>query len=674
MNSNKSLKTLVIVGLALGLSGVAQANPRYIVGAKDGGTKASGLIKKAGGKVVLEISGMNAAAAELPPGIVNALQKNPNVEYVEIDAKRYLSGDGTYESVPYGITMVQADQLSDAGAGNRTVCIIDSGYSKQHVDLQTANVTATPDSGTGDPYFDDNGHGTHVAGTIAGLGGNGKGVVGVNPSGNLRLHIVKVFTAAGWAYSSTLANAAQICADNGANIISMSLGGTLKSRTEDKKFKALDAQGILSIAAAGNDGNTRHSYPASYNSVMSVAAIDANKAHASFSQATNQVEISAPGVAVLSSTPYLNEASITVGGTTYNGLAIENAATGTAAGALVDGGLCDSVGSGWTGMVVLCQRGVVSFYDKVINVQNGGGTAALIYNNEAGALNATLGDGNSSTIPALGFSMADGQAMTASFGLPANVTSTTTFPASGWEAWDGTSMATPHVAGVAALVWSYDPTWTNQQIRTALTASAEDLGDPGRDNLYGFGLVQAKAALNYLGGGGTPSNNPPSASFTQTCTDLACSFDASASSDSDGTIVSYAWNFGDGSAASGATASHTFAASGSYTVTLTVTDDAGDSGAASQTVTVSDGNVPALTISNVSDSVEKGGKFTVTWTTSAPADTAVIIGSQTFGSSTLTTSHSVTIRGTKKATYSYTVRSTDAYGQTATAGPFSITL
>ena len=673
MTRSNILKSFVIFGLLLAVPAAAQADPRYIVGGKDGGAKASGLIKKAGGNVALEIAGMNAAAAELPPGIVNALQKNPNVEYVEIDAKRYLSGDGTYESVPYGITMVQADQLSDAGAGNRTVCIIDSGYSKQHVDLQTANVTATPDPGTGDPYFDDNGHGTHVAGTIAGLSGNGKGVVGVNPSGNLRLHIVKVFTAAGWAYSSTLANAAQICADNGANVISMSLGGSQKSKTEDRKFKALNAAGILSIAAAGNDGNTRHSYPASYGSVMSVAAIDANKAHASFSQVTNQVEISAPGVAVLSSTPYLNVASVTVGGATYNGIAIENAATGTAAGALVNGGLCDSVGS-WTGMVVLCQRGTVSFYDKVINVQNGGGTAALIYNNEAGALSATLGDGNSSTIPALGFSMADGQAMTASFGQPANVTSTSTFPASGWEAWDGTSMATPHVAGVAALVWSYDPTWTNAQIRTALTASAEDLGDPGRDNYYGYGLVQAKAALNYLGGGGTPSNNPPTASFTRTCTDLACSFDASASSDSDGTIVSYAWNFGDGSAASGATASHTFAASGSYTVTLTVTDDAGDSGAASQTVTVSDGNVPALTISNVSDSVEKGGKFTVTWTTSAPADTAVIIGSQTFGSSTLTTSHSVTIRGTKKATYSYTVRSTDAYGQTATAGPFSITL
>ncbi|MCA9553889.1 MAG: S8 family serine peptidase [Myxococcales bacterium] len=63
-------------------------------------------------------------------------------------------------------------------------------------------------------------------------------------------------------------------------------------------------------------------------------------------------------------------------------------------------------------------------------------------------------------------------------------------------------MATPHVSGVAALVWSHDPTWTNQQIRDALAATAIDLGTAGRDNAYGFGLIQAKAALDYLNASG----------------------------------------------------------------------------------------------------------------------------------------------------------------------------
>ena len=59
-------------------------------------------------------------------------------------------------------------------------------------------------------------------------------------------------------------------------------------------------------------------------------------------------------------------------------------------------------------------------------------------------------------------------------------------------------MATPHVSGVAALIWSFNPAWSNVQIRTALQATAQDLGSPGRDTSYGFGLVQAKAALEYL--------------------------------------------------------------------------------------------------------------------------------------------------------------------------------
>ncbi|MGB0514955.1 MAG: PKD domain-containing protein, partial [Wenzhouxiangellaceae bacterium] len=98
-------------------------------------------------------------------------------------------------------------------------------------------------------------------------------------------------------------------------------------------------------------------------------------------------------------------------------------------------------------------------------------------------------------------------------------------------------------------------------------------------------------------GSGGPVNNPPTASFAFNCTDLSCSFDGSGSSDSDGTITSYAWDFGDGTTASGVTASHTYAAEGSFNVTLTVTDDAGASGSDTQTVTVSDGinNPPVAT-------------------------------------------------------------------------------
>jgi subtilisin family serine protease len=134
-----------------------------------------------------------------------------------------------------------------------------------------------------------------------------------------------------------------------------------------------------------------------------------------------------------------------------------------------------------------------------MNVQAGGGVAAVIYNNAPGNFLGTLGDGNSSEIPAVSLSQEDGQFLVSKkLGLSATVVSDLQKPASGYEAWSGTSMATPHVSGVAALVWSANPSWTNAQIREALDSTAKDLGATGRDSAYGYGLVQAKAALDYL--------------------------------------------------------------------------------------------------------------------------------------------------------------------------------
>jgi subtilisin family serine protease len=108
-------------------------------------------------------------------------------------------------------------------------------------------------------------------------------------------------------------------------------------------------------------------------------------------------------------------------------------------------------------------------------------------------------------IPAISISQEDGQALVAqSLGSDANVTSQIDQGVSSYEHYDGTSMATPHVSAAMALVWSANPSWTNVEIRDAFTAAALDLGAAGRDNYYGYGLIQAASALDYLGGGNPP--------------------------------------------------------------------------------------------------------------------------------------------------------------------------
>lgn len=155
---------------------------------------------------------------------------------------------------------------------------------------------------------DGNDHGTHCAGTIAAIGNNGKGVVGVNPnahtSDGISLHIAKGLKDSGGGNSDSVLSAVASCVDNGANIISMSLGGGGYSSNENSVYRqTYQDENILIIAAAGNDGNSAKSYPASYDSVMSVAAVDANNDIAWFSQYNSQVEISGPGVDVESTIP-----------------------------------------------------------------------------------------------------------------------------------------------------------------------------------------------------------------------------------------------------------------------------------------------------------------------------------------------------------------------------------
>jgi len=515
----QELRAVVVAAtVVLSVTGLASAQDgRFIVAFKSGqGAAGQAALRAVGARIVLSLEPQNAVAARVPAAALNALRGNPTVEYIEVDQVREplaLWNDVAVngETLPYGIQMVQANLVTPSDPANRMVCIIDSGYSQQQDDLKdfaTGEVTANftdPGSGTWDQ--DSCGHGSHVAGTVSAIAGNHLGVVGANPG--VRLHIVKVFGddmlveegSCTWTYSSTLVDALNKCVAAGANVVSMSLGGGVRSRTESSAFATAYAAGVLSVAAAGNAGNGSTLFPAGYDSVVSVAAVDANETRADFSQKNRDVEIAAPGVSVLSTVPWFDRNTLAADAVTwYGGRMVGAPRTAGVSGSLaVDGGLCTSAGA-WAGKVVLCQRGSISFADKVVNVQAGGGVAAAIYNNVAsdpscGVFSGTLGDRVKTNIPVVTLSCADGAAALGHGGSSATVVSSFDAPDSGYEAWNGTSMATPHVSAVAALVWSCNPNWTVVQIRDALDQTAKDVGAPGRDTSYGFGIVQAKAAL-----------------------------------------------------------------------------------------------------------------------------------------------------------------------------------
>jgi len=496
--------SLATVLLALSGTVFAAAPSRMIVSFQPGAAApVKAAVLAARGAVLLDIAGMDAIAVELPPAALAALARNPHVAYVEEDVKRYPlalftpSGPPYFRGqlVPYGVSMVQADQLPDTGAANRKLCIIDSGYDRSHEDLAANPAAGVYDSGTGWWYTDENHHGTHVAGTIAAVDNSLTGVVGVTAGSRLKLHIVKVFGASGWAYSSTLANAARQCGDAGANVISMSLGGGSPSVTERRAFDRLARRGVLSVAAAGNGGNAAIIYPAGYPSVLMVGALDEHRSWASFSQYNSKVELAAPGVMVLSTVPAAGslQAMLRVGATVYAPFPMAGSPAKTASAPLADFGTGTAIDPAMAGKICLIARGGVSFAAKVGNCQDSGGLGAVIYNNAPGAFEGTLGD-TVTAIPSMSASDTEGASLRGQLGQNA----TLTVSAANYAYYSGTSMATPHVSAVAALVWSYFPACTAAQIRTTLARSALDLGAAGRDDFYGYGLVQARDAYERI--------------------------------------------------------------------------------------------------------------------------------------------------------------------------------
>nr|WP_133816708.1 S8 family serine peptidase [Tahibacter aquaticus] len=336
-------------------------------------------------------------------------------------------------------------------------------------------------------------HGTHVAGTVAAIANNSKGVAGV--AFNAKVQPVRVLGKCGgsiadiadaiiWSSGGTVSGVPANATP--AKVINLSLGGQgACSSTEQNAINSARSRGTVLAIAAGNDNaNVSGFDPGNCSGVISIAATTKAGSRASYSNYGALIDVSAPG----------------------------------------------GDGSGGAGDIL-----------------------------------STLNSG------------------------------TSTQSSETYAFYAGTSMASPHVAGLAALMLSKNPSLTPDQIETLIKNNAKPL--PGTcSGGCGTGIIDAAKTLAAVGGGGG-GNVAPTANFSASPSGLTVSF-TDTSTDSDGTIASRAWNFGDGTTSTAANPSKTYSAAGTYTVTLTVTDNGGATNTKTSSVTVSSGGGGGNVLSN----------------------------------------------------------------------------
>ncbi len=506
INFTNSIKVFTAIALCLtiGTGAVYAQTPnsnkdqRYIIKFKSNkGDNTERAIKAQGGQVKLHLNNYDAIAATLPQQALPKLRNNPNVDYIEIDTEKQL----LLQETPYPIPMLQADLVSDSLTSNQKVCVIDTGLDTNHEDMIGNNMT-----GQGDWTNDPNGHGTLMVSAIASVNNN-VGSVGVAPNGHINIHMLRIWDR----YASSYIKALDSCQSAGANIVSISAGNATVSRTEERAFQRAYDNGLLIFAAMGNSGNSELTYPPSYPSVVGVGSVNKDKEHSFFSVHNEHTELVAPGWYTFGAYStqvdrITLQADVLVNGLELEPTATQNSVIGEITAPVVDCGnglsLCPSAQDS---ICLITGTQGTNVTTEVKNCELSGGLAALVHGDEhiIGYSDGTIDVGQVG-IPSI--NLRDDDAAYLRTVLGTSITAKT---------WDsdyqevyGTSMSTPYAAGAAAVVWSYHPNCSNQQIRDVLNVTAEDLGDAGRDIYFGFGVPQILAAKTYLDENGCGTQPP----------------------------------------------------------------------------------------------------------------------------------------------------------------------
>jgi thermitase len=234
--------------------------------------------------------------------LVAALRALPGVAYVENDEMMQVTvapNDPYYKNgYLWGHERIGAEAAWDqvtAGGEPVVVAVIDTGVDTDHPDLQGRLLQGADFVTPNTTPEDDHGHGTHVSGTIAAVYNNGVGMTGVVGPANVKILPIKALDAEGRGATSKIAEAIQWAANNGADVINLSLGG-LYTRTMEEAVRYAIGKGVVVVAAAGNEDDDTIMYaPAAVPGAVTVSALDDWDDAAYFSNWGDQVEMTAPG-------------------------------------------------------------------------------------------------------------------------------------------------------------------------------------------------------------------------------------------------------------------------------------------------------------------------------------------------------------------------------------------
>ncbi len=419
---------------------------------------------------------------------------------VEQDAE--LSGPRT----PWGILNVKAMEaweLSNQGEGARVV-VLDTGIDINHPALKNQIEETKDFVENGNSVEDKVGHGTHVAGTVAAALG-ADGFTGVAPKAKVLAG--RVCSEAGCS-SFAVVSGINWAIEKKADIINLSLGSDFGSFAEKSAVEKAEKAGVTVIAASGNDGKPSVGFPAGYPSVLAVGAIDVKNAKADFSQWGKELDIVAPGVEVISAVPMgtgcepvvsvVQAQNQNLNASCFTGSAYLSAPVTKELVFVGLGKPEDFTDKNLTDKFALIERGEILFSEKVQNALAANAAGVVIFNNKPGLMSGSISeDGSVLAIPIVMIEQTAGSEVRKALDAGKKVEIAIATAPSDYSAYSGTSMASPHVAGVAALVKAANKNLTPAQIREVLMTSTTLIKDDAGNaaNWYGTGAVNAENAV-----------------------------------------------------------------------------------------------------------------------------------------------------------------------------------